>query len=137
MMGRVTPHTSSPQLGWSVVYVSDVAATVDLYQRAFGLEVAFAHPSGDYTEFATGDTALAACSITLASDATSMPLAERTSPTGNITLVVDNVADAYQRATEAGCVGRVEPVTKPWGQESSYVTDLDNNLIELATTVPR
>ncbi len=127
----------TPTLGWIVLYVNDVTASAAMYEAAFGLDVAFAHPDGDYTEFATGTTALALCATSLAEKSTATPLAERGAPGGNITLVVDDVAAAFERAVAAGCWARVAPATKPWGQVSSYVADVDGNLIELASPVDR
>ena len=34
------------QLGYTLVYVADVAATVDFYEHAFGLARRFVHDSG-------------------------------------------------------------------------------------------
>ncbi len=126
---------ASPRLGWTVVYVSDVTAAVERYSAAFGLEIAFQHPSGDYAEFATGSTALALVAISLASDSAGTDLTDRRAPTGNITLVVDDVRAAFDHAVANGAHPRVEPIVKPWGQESSYVADADGNLIEIATAV--
>ena len=46
------------KLGYIIVYVPDVPATVAFYERAFGLSCRFRHES-QYAEMATGDTALA------------------------------------------------------------------------------
>ena len=54
------------QLGYTLVYVADVAATVDFYERAFGLARRFVHDSGSYAEMETGATALAFAAETLA-----------------------------------------------------------------------
>lgn len=124
-----------PALGWTVVYVDDVARSSELYTSAFGLVVAFEHPSGDYLEFATGDTVLALCATSLAGVSADTDLTSCGAPSGNITLVVDDVRAAFEHAVAHGARSRVEPITKPWGQESSYVVDLDDNLIELATRV--
>lgn len=126
---------TSPVLAWTITYVDDVTAAVDLYVNAFGLTVAFRHPDGDYAEFATGTTALALCARSTAADSSGLALDRPTSPTGNITLVVPNVPAAFDRAVAAGATPIAAPVTKPWGQTTSYVADADGNLIELATSV--
>lgn len=134
MMTTMTaPHP--PQLAWTVLYVSDIPASLELYTQAFGLTVAFAHPGGDYAEFATGATALALCQRTLAAASTGLALETSATPNSNITLVVDDVRAAFAHAISCGATSIAEPVTKPWGQDSSYVADLDGNLIELATRV--
>ena len=126
---------AAPTLSWVVIYVSDVERSVELYSAAFGLTVAFAHPGGDYAEFATGATALALCDCTLAAQSTGLPIEGSASPRSNITLVVDDVPAAFEHATANGARPVTEPVTKPWGQTTCYVADLDDNLVELATTV--
>ncbi len=131
------PPAADVTLGWAVVYVTHVGDAVRRYRSAFGLALGFEHPSGDYAEFATGTTTLALCATELAAASTGldMPVANR--PPGNVTLVVADVDAAYERAVSAGARPVAEPVTKPWGQRSSYVADDDGNLIELASTVPR
>lgn len=126
---------NAPQLAWTVIYVSDVSASLALYTEAFGLTVGFEHPGGDYAEFVTGATALALCERALAADSTGLALDGQASPRSNITLVVENVTTAFTHAVAAGATSIAEPMMKPWGQESSYVADLDGNLIEFASRV--
>jgi lactoylglutathione lyase len=42
------------ELGYVIVYVPDVAATVAFYERAFGIKRRFIHESGTYAEMETG-----------------------------------------------------------------------------------
>jgi lactoylglutathione lyase len=126
---------NAPALGWVLTYVDDVASATDLYVRAFGLTVRFAHPSGEYTELETGATALALCARSLAAQSTGLDLAPVAQPGGNVTFVYHDVPAAYARAIAAGATPVHEPVTKPWGQVSSYVLDGDGNLIEIASAV--
>jgi lactoylglutathione lyase len=52
-------YASKPlQLRYTGIFVSDVAATVSFYERAFGLNLRYLHPSGGYAEMETGDTLL-------------------------------------------------------------------------------
>lgn len=136
-----TPHddamstSESPELAWVVIYVSSVADALAFYTKAFGLAVAFQHPGGDYAEFATGTTALALCKRALAAESTGLMIGTGGPPRSNITLVVPDVPAAFDRAVTAGAAEVAKPVTKPWGQVSSYVADPDGNLIEIATRV--
>ncbi len=41
-------------LRYTILYVENVAAALDFYEKAFGLERLFLHESGDYGELATG-----------------------------------------------------------------------------------
>ena len=47
------------KFGYTIVYVTSVADTLDFYQAAFGFKTRFLHESGEYGELDTGDTALA------------------------------------------------------------------------------
>ena len=47
------------QLGYTILYVPDVPATLKFYEAAFGLTTRFLHEGGDYGELETGSTALA------------------------------------------------------------------------------
>lgn len=120
-----------------MIYVSDVSTALPFYTKAFGLTVAFQHPGGDYAEFATGTTALALCNRSLAAESTGLAIDGPTNPRSNITLVVDDVRAAFTHAVAAGATAIAEPVTKPWGQDSSYVADFDGNLVELASPVAK
>lgn len=128
-------NITTPGLGWVVLYVDDVAASVPFWEHAFGLSVRFQHESGAYAELETGPTALALCARSLASESTSLDLEPRPTIAGNITLVVPDVMAAYQRALAAGATAVHEPVVKPWGQGSSYVRDPEGHLVKLATPV--
>jgi predicted enzyme related to lactoylglutathione lyase len=46
------------KLGYTIIYVSDVLATVEFFEKAFGLKRRILHESG-YGELETGSTALA------------------------------------------------------------------------------
>jgi selenide,water dikinase len=47
------------QLGYTIVYVPDVAASLAFFEQAFGLQRRFLHEAGDYGELDTGATTLA------------------------------------------------------------------------------
>jgi lactoylglutathione lyase len=124
-----------PLFAWTVLYVTDVAASLSFYENAFGLSRRFLHESGDYAELETGATTLALCSRDLAADSTGLALQPPTSPVSNITLTTADVASAYEHAVRHGAIEVHAPVTKPWGQVSSYVQDPDSHLIELASPI--
>ena len=67
------------RFGYTILYVRDVAASVDLYERAFGQRRRFLHESGEYAELETGSTTLSLASHELA--ASNLPGAFRR-PTG-------------------------------------------------------
>jgi lactoylglutathione lyase len=123
------------RFGYTILYVRDVAASVDLYERAFGQRRRFVHDSGQYAELDTGSTTLSLASHELAE--ANLPGAFRR-PVGEATafevcFVTDDVAGAYDRAVREGAEPVTPPQTKPWGQDVAYVRDADGNLVELAS----
>ena len=127
------------RLGWVIVYVDDVAAAVDLYERAFGLERAFIDPTGTFGQMATGETALAFAARELA--AGNLPHGYRPpdpeEPPFNVelALVYDDVDVAFARALEEGCIPLAPPGRKPHGQTVAYVRDPFGTLVEIASPV--
>ena len=123
------------RFGYTILYVRDVAASVELYERAFGQRRRFVHESGDYAELDTGDTTLSFASHELAES--NLPDVFRR-PDGAATafevcFVTEDVAAAYDRAVREGAEPVTPPQTKPWGQDLAYVRDPDGNLVELAS----
>lgn len=124
------------KLGYVIIYTKNVTASVEFYEKAFGLERRFVHESGQYAEMETGATALAFVGDELA--ATNVPTYRKntpgTEPAGvEVVLVSAELDAAYQRAVAAGATVVKEPITKPWGQKVGYVLDNNGVLVELAT----
>lgn len=126
------------QLGYTIVYVPDVLASVVFFENAFGLKRRFVHESG-YGEMETGTTALAFASHELGSanlphgyvkaDQSDVPLGME------IALITEDVPTAHARAVAAGARPVKAPALKPWGQTVSYVRCPDGTLVELCTPV--
>jgi lactoylglutathione lyase len=124
------------RFGYTILYVRDVGASLELYERAFGQRRRFVHESGEYAELETGATTLALASHELA--AANLPDAFRPEnpPTGHafeVCFVTEDVGAAYERAVREGAEPVTAPQTKPWGQDVAYVRDADGNLVELAS----
>lgn len=125
------------KFGYVILYVEDVALSVEFYEKAFGLTRRFIHESGQYAELETGETKLAFVSHQLASsnlengfrktDLDDLP------PAFEVAFVVEDVQAAFDRAVSEGAVAIAGPVTKPWGQIVAYVRDNSGVLVELAT----
>ncbi len=127
------------KLGYTIVYVPDVAASLRFFTDAFGMQQRFLHESGTYGELDTGNTTLAFAAHELGDGnfpgghvrASDSPL-----PLGmEVGLVTDDVAAAHARALAAGARELAAPASKPWGQVVSYVRAPDGLLIELCTPV--
>jgi lactoylglutathione lyase len=128
--------------GYSAL-VPDVAATVDFYQRAFGLEIGYLHPSGHYAEMKTGEVLLSFTGEKLWEELMIEELPyDRAVPSdppkgGFIALTFEDIGSALTRAVEAGALKLTDPSRKPWGQTIALIRDLNGHLIELATPPTR
>jgi catechol 2,3-dioxygenase-like lactoylglutathione lyase family enzyme len=129
------------KFAYTLVYVTDVAASLAFFERAFGLPTRFLHESGAYGEVDTGasgttlafvDHATARDSVQhdyVAADASPQPLGME------IGFTVADVPAAYERAVAAGARPLAAPLTKPWGQTVAYVRCPDGTLVELCTAM--
>lgn len=124
------------RLGYVIVYVADVPATVEFYERAFGLTRRFLHESNMYGEMETGGTALAFAAEALIEENGVAARRNRQNdhPAGaEIGLVTDDVGTAYRKAVSAGALAYKEPAVKPWGQTVGYVRDNSGFLVEICS----
>lgn len=124
------------KLGYTILYCKGVLATVDHYERAFGLKRSFVHESNLYAEMATGETTLAFASHDMAesSNIAIQPNDPKQVPGGfEIVFVGDDIPTAYEHALANGATAVKPPETMPWGQVVAYVRDMDGCLVELAT----
>ena len=127
------------KLGYTILYVPDVAASLAFYEVAFGLTRRFLHESGTYGELATGETTLAFADHALGAahfaggvvraDTSPQPLGME------IAWVTDDVPAAHARAVAAGAQSLKAPEAMPWGQVVSWVRTPDGGLVELCTPV--
>ncbi|MFY9510783.1 MAG: VOC family protein [Rubrivivax sp.] len=125
------------KLGYTIVYVPEVAASLAFYERAFGLKRRFLHESGTYGELDTGETTLSFAAHELGdsnfpgghvrADRSAQPLGME------IGLVTADVPGAHDKALAAGAVELAPPLSKPWGQVVSYLRAPDGCLIELCS----
>ena len=127
------------KLGYTILYVVDVASSLSFYERAFGLKRRFLHESGTYGELETGETTLSFAVHELADGnfpGGHVRADESKAPLGmEIGLVTADVASAHAHALSEGPIELSAPVTKSWGQIVSYVRAPDGCLIELCSQV--
>lgn len=125
------------KLGYTILYVPDVDASLTFFERAFGLQRRFLHESGAYGELDTGETTLAFAAHELG--AMNLPggyvaAHSAAQPLGmELALVTDDVAAAHATALAAGARELAPPQAKPWGQVVSYVRCPDGALVELCS----
>jgi lactoylglutathione lyase len=122
---------------YTILYVQDVAKTLEFYEKAFGFVRKFITPDNSYGEIITGETTLSFASVTLAKSNLKDGFQEgnlNQKPFGiEIGFTTDNVEDTLKIAVEAGAIIIEEPKTKPWGQVVAYIRDFDGFLIEICT----
>lgn len=127
------------KFGYTIIYVPDVAASMQFFSECFGFATRFLHEGGDYGELETGETTLAFASVKLAESnfkagITAAHSAEK--PLGmEIALVTQDVHAAHKKAVTSGAQELAAPALKPWGQTVSYLRSPDGTLIELCTPV--
>ena len=122
------------QLGYTILYVPDVPATLTFYEAAFGLTTRFLHESGDYGELETGSTALAFSAHSLMQQLGKNPQAANAhAPSFEIALCTPDVPAALARAITAGAKPMRPVKVMPWGQTIAYVADINGFLVELCT----
>ena len=124
------------QLGYTILYVEDVAASLAFYRAAFGLETRFLHESGDFGELETGSTALAFSSRRLMTQLGKHPARpDPAAPCSEIALVTPEVPAALTRALAARARLIQDVEHMPWGQTVAYVADPDGFLVEICSPV--
>jgi uncharacterized glyoxalase superfamily protein PhnB len=137
-----TMSTPSVSLGYVILYVKDVSASLAFYEKAFGLSRRFfTNDNGKaYGELETGAARLGFASLELARSHLKQELVLASldkPPLGvEIALVTPDVAVLYARAVKAGATSVGEPAAKPWGQTVAYLRDKDGHLVELCTPLP-
>ncbi|QOQ84045.1 MULTISPECIES: VOC family protein [Comamonas] len=125
------------KLGYTIIYVPDVSASLEFFNRAFGIEQRFLHESGTYGELETGQTTLAFAAHELG--ALNFPgghveAHSSAKPLGfEIALGTEDVEQAHRSALSAGAIEMAAPTAKPWGQMVSYLRCPDGCVVELCT----
>ena len=128
-------------LGYVILCVKDVAASLSFYEAAFGLPRRFFHDDGvnAYGELETGATRLAFASLDLAKSNLNHDIVAASldkPPLGvEVALVTADVPALFARALKAGATAMCKPAAKPWGQTVAYVRDNSGHLVELCTPV--
>lgn len=127
------------KLGYVIVYVPEVAASLGFFARAFGFERRFLHESGTYGELDTGATTLAFAAHALGESnfpGGHVRASDSIQPLGmEVAVVADDVPAAHAKALSCGAAELAAPVRKPWGQTVSYVRAPDGVLVEICSPI--
>ena len=123
---------------YTLLYVRDVAASLQFYEKAFGLKARFLAEGGQYGELEV-DGPVALGFVGHSQAASNLPRGFQPNdlqsrPGGfEVAFVTDDVQSAYDKAVRAGATPAAPPAKKPWGQVIAYVRDRDGVLVELAS----
>ncbi len=122
------------KFGYTIVYVENVAATLDFYEKAFGIARKMLHETGGYGELDTGATTLAFASLAALEEIGKLPTKmDANAPDFEVAFTTENVVEAVDKALANGAVLVSAPKDMPWGQTVAYVADLNGGLVELCT----
>lgn len=122
------------RFSYTIIYVPDVTAAVEFYERAFGFERTVITPEGLYGALNTGETTLAFVGVEQADTlGTGYQLITGDAPPPGIELgfSTDDCDAATARAVGAGATPVTEPADKEWGERIAYIRDLNGVLIEI------
>lgn len=124
-------------LGYIILYVKDVPATVAFYEKAFSIKVRFIHESNQYAEMETGQTTLAFANedFVTAQHPFRPNRPKELAAGAEIALVVDDVEKQFLHAIDSGAIEIHKPAQKPWGQIVSYVRDNNGFIVEICSAV--
>ncbi len=125
------------KFGYTIIFVEDIAKTVEFYQNAFGLEPQAVTPM--FAAMKTGETVLAFGANSnerheLAGKVDFRDNKPGQDPAGiQISFVSENVQADFAKAIQAGAISVIEPNLKPWGQTVSRVRDLNGVLVGIVS----
>eukprot|EP01119_Soliformovum_irregulare_P013976 TRINITY_DN3773_c0_g3_i3.p1 TRINITY_DN3773_c0_g3~~TRINITY_DN3773_c0_g3_i3.p1 ORF type:complete len:405 (-),score=113.92 TRINITY_DN3773_c0_g3_i3:216-1430(-) len=124
-----------------VLFVKDVAKTVDFYKRAFGFKLKMMHPCLHFAELDSGENAVAFISELFAMEVLNhqmfSPADIKQNPQAvHLTFQAEDI-DNTCKCVEA-CGGRiiVPPKLQPWGQTHAYVRDINGHLLYILSPPP-
>ncbi|EEF31015.1 uncharacterized protein LOC8281881 [Ricinus communis] len=132
----------NPAFAYTVVYVKDVARSVDFYARAFGYHVRRLDDSHRWGELESGQTTIAFTPIHQhetddLSGTVRTPHFGRERAPIEVCFAYADVDVAYKRAVENGAAPVSEPEEKQWGQRVGYVRDLDGIVVRMGSYVSK
>jgi lactoylglutathione lyase len=122
----------------TVIYTQDVRAVLEFYQVPLGLAARFYDDAYGYGELDVDGAILGVASHSLGELV--MPGAYRASDGGDrgtsveISFIVEDVTQAFERALAAGAGTIAEPKLMPWGATVAYLRGPEGTLIGLSTS---
>ena len=122
-----------PPLGHVILYVTDLARSIEFYRDVVGLAHRFTEAG--YAEFSTGATRFALYEKRRAQWLTGHPVAP--GPAGEVVFVVEDVDAVAAALRDRGVPRLAEPADRPWGHRTLHIADPDGFVVEFAQEIPR
>lgn len=127
------------QYAYTILYVPDVAKTLEFYTKAFGFEQKFLTPEKDYGELVSGSTTLAFANLELGHSNFKkgfVPSSDQEKAFGiELAFTTEEVEKVIENAITHGAELFEAAVTKPWGQQVGYLRDMNGFIIEICTPI--
>lgn len=120
-------------IGYVILYVADLDASVRFYRDVLGLPYRFT--DAGYAEFGTEGTRFALYERRRAEWLTGVTVTP--GPAAEIVLVVDDVDADARRLAALGTPVLSGPADRPWGHRTVHIGDPDGFIVELAQEIPR
>jgi lactoylglutathione lyase len=118
-------------LGYAILFVSDLEASIRFYRDVLGLPFRFATDS--YAEFATEGAKFSLYARShlpelIGREAPSGPAGW---PQGEVCFLCEDVDAEHERLLAAGVQVLAPPTDRPWGERTLHVADPDGWVVEL------
>lgn len=119
------------RLGYAILFVSDLEASIAFYRDVIGLPFRFANES--YAEFATEGAkfSLFARSHLPRLIGREAPAGAAPWPQGEVAFYCDDVDAEHERLAAHGVRVLAPPTDRPWGERTLHVADPDGYVVEL------
>ncbi len=129
----------SVKFAYTILYVENVAKTLNFYINAFGFEEKLLTPEKDYGEVNSGNTTLAFASLELGRSNFKKGFIKSepsNSPFGiELAFTTKDVDKSMDLAITNGATLLEESVNKPWGQVVGYLRDPNGFILEICTPI--
>jgi lactoylglutathione lyase len=120
-------------LGYVILYVSDLDASIAFYRDVVGLPLKFV--DAGYAEFAAAGIRFALYERRRAEWLTAHEV--RPGPAGEVVFLVADVDAEAARLAQRGARVLSGPADRPWGHRTVHVADPDGFVVEFAQEIPR
>jgi len=121
------------EIGYVILYVEDLDASVEFYREVVGL--AYKFTDAGYAEFSAGGVRFALYERRRAEWLTGRAVAPGAG--GEVVVMVADADACGARLTAAGVPVLSGPADRPWGHRTVHVADPDGFVVEFAQEVPR